>query len=658
MAAKERSIVVALLALVLARTARAMAAQQQTGSADGGAEAPERADAQLPPIDVPTDVSPDLPVDERDPTAFTTEVRSSDYGGEERSVAELVASSPGANIHRLGDLGQLATVELRGATADQVLVLLDGIPLTSAAGGTVDLSTIPPELIDHIEILRGDAGARYGAGALGGVVNIVTRRPSQALLEGSAGYGDWNTVDASAAGALAGGSRGGLLAASFFRSDGDFDYRFDPTPQLPGSLLQSAIRSNDQSLSAGALGSGFFRFGQTELELVGQGSAGARGLAGPVYDPTPYDSESWQRGLFGARLSIPNLVGPASLELQLHGRADALDVDLAYVGALPQLDLDTGLTATGELPLGRTQRLGLSLGVGREWLEASDYGNPARSDFSAAAWDEVSLWRDRLLLEPAVRFDAQGPFNGFSPKVGIALRPWRPFEVRANVGGSFRAPTFAELYLQQGILQPNPSLEPEYGQTADLGVALSGWRTLVSVDAFASSYQNLIVFEVNPPFRVKPFNVGQAWIEGLEASVSSRPIASLTIEASYTCLEDWNNDATSVYYGDPLPYRPQNHGHGRIVWQHGGLRASVEADGATSQPLNNAGSLTLPGHFIVDAGAGIRLWLKPEVWLGAEVKNLTDDQALDVFGYPLPGTSFFVTLRSSSSKFPQPGVAP
>jgi iron complex outermembrane receptor protein len=647
MAATERSIVVGLLALVLARTVRAMAQGPSTDT-----------DAKLPPVDVPTDDSPELPVDETDPTAFTTEVRASDYGGEERSVAELIASSPGATIHRLGDQGQLATVELRGATADQVLVLLDGIPLTSAAGGSVDLSTIPPELIDHIEILRGDAGARYGAGALGGVVNIVTRRPQQALLEGSAGYGEWNTVDASAAGALAGGSRGGLLAASFSRSDGDFVYRFDPTPQLAGTPLQSATRSNDQSLSAGALGSGFFRFGSAELELVGQGSAGARGLAGAIYEPTPNDSESWQRGLVGALLRLPNLIGPASLELQAHGRADALDVDLEYVGALPQHDLDTGLTATTEVPLGRAQRLGVSVGVEREWLEASDYGNPARTDFSAATWDEVSLWTDRLLLEPAVRFDAQGPFTGFSPKLGLALRPWKPLEVRANVGGSFRAPTFAELYLQQGLVQPNPSLVPEYGQTADLGVALSGWRTLVSVDAFASSYQNLIVYEVDPPFRVKPFNVGGAWIEGLEASVSSRPIASLTLEASYTFLEDWNNDSTSVYYGDPLPYRPQNHGHGRIVWQQGGLRASLEADGATSQPLNNAGSLTLPGHFVVDAGAGVRLWRKPELWLGAEVKNLTNDQSIDVFGYPLPGTSFFVTLRCSSSKFPPPGVAP
>jgi iron complex outermembrane recepter protein len=207
-------------------------------------------------------------------------------------------------------------------------------------------------------------------------------------------------------------------------------------------------------------------------------------------------------------------------------------------------------------------------------------------------------------------------------------------------------------------VEPNPGLVPEYGQTADVGLAWSGWRSLVSLTAFASSYQNLIVYEVNPPFRVKPFNIGSAWIEGLEASVSSRPIPSLTVEASYTFLEDWNDDPASVYYGDSLPYRPQHHGHGRIVWQRGALRASLEGDAASSQPLNNAASLTLPGHFVVDAGAGVRLWHKPEIWLGAEVKNLSNEQALDVFGYPLPGTSFFVTLRSTSSKLPPPGVAP
>ncbi|HUB07726.1 MAG TPA: TonB-dependent receptor, partial [Myxococcales bacterium] len=355
----------------------------------------------------------------------------------------------------------------------------------------------------------------------------------------------------------------------------------------------------------------------------------------------------------GAKWDAP--LGPIDLELQAHGRADALDVALAALGDFPQLDLDAGGSAAVTIPWGRVQRIELSLASDREWLEAGDAGNPARTSFGASAADELSFWSDRLLLLPAIRFDAQGPYDGVSPKAGFSLRPWAPLEIRSNAGLSFRAPTFAELYLQQGLVQPNPGLVPERGESADLGVALSGFRTLASLTAFVSSYQDLIVYEVNAPFRVKPFNVGRAWIEGLEASVSSRPVAGLTLEASYTLLVDWNDDASSVDYGDPLPYRPPNHAHGRAVWQRGRYQASLEADWTTAQPLNDSGSLTLPGHFVVDAGAAVRLWRKPEIWLAGEVKNLTDDQALDVFGYPLPGTSFFLSLRSSSN---HPGDVP
>src|SRR5262249_6742842 len=160
-------------------------------------------------------------------------------------TAELMAASPGATIRRLGDLGQLATVALRGSSTDQILVFLDGIPITSAASGTVDLSTIPPGLIDRIEIVRGNAGARYGAGALGGVVNLIARRPETSEAEGEVLYGSWNTATATLSGAVASPTSGISASLQGFHSDGDFRYRFNPTPQLPDAPLQTGVRSNN-----------------------------------------------------------------------------------------------------------------------------------------------------------------------------------------------------------------------------------------------------------------------------------------------------------------------------------------------------------------------------------------------------------------------------
>src|SRR6266568_1484108 len=111
----------------------------------------------------------------RDPTASATVIEASRFAGEAKGVAELVATAPGVAVNDYGGLGHVSTISIRGASSDGVLVLLDGIPLNSAFGGGVE-------------------GAVYGAGALGGVVNIVTRRATASggsLELGGGSFGSW-----------------------------------------------------------------------------------------------------------------------------------------------------------------------------------------------------------------------------------------------------------------------------------------------------------------------------------------------------------------------------------------------------------------------------------------------------------------------------------
>ena len=611
-------------------------------------------DAVLPPIDVPTrepeSSPPVLPTDPKDPTAFVTEISTRDRQGEVRSTAELLASSPGATIHRLGDLGQLATVSLRGASSDLVLVLLDGIPLTTAALGTVDLSTIPSQLIDRIEVLRGLAGSRYGAGALGGVINIVSVHPKAGEAGAQLTYGEWNTVNASALGGVgsdAANGSSGVFALSFFRTDGDFTYRYNPTPQLD-TPLQTAVRQNNEASILNGLASAQVPLGPGQLTMVAQGGGGERGLAGPYYAPTPLDHETFGRGLIGGRWAAPQLIGPIDVELQLQGRIDTLNLQMQQAGADDQTDVASGGSVALSAPVWQWQRLSLELGGGGESLSSSGAGNPSRGTFFAAVQDDLTPWR-WLEVVPAVRVDIAGQFAGASPSVGVALFPFGSglLELRANAGLSFRVPAFAELYLQQGLVAPNPALQPEQGQSIDFGAALSVGPALFSLTGFLSHYEDLILYEIYPPFRAKPFNEGQAIIQGIEAEAVIRPWPFLSVLASGTYLDTYDDDPVSRNYGDPLPYRPPLRFHGRVAFEKAPVRLALEVDVASGQPLNQAGSLVLPGHAILDATAGVRLLAKPiALWLSAEVKNLTNDQAPDVFGYPLPGTALFVSLNA------------
>jgi vitamin B12 transporter len=638
----SRLFVGCLVAGAAARSARADTIA--TSSAPDGGLA---ADAVLPEVEVPVQSAAELPIPPKDPkdeTGQVTRIDARGHAGEAISTAELIAAAPGAQIHRLGDEGQQATVQLRGSSTDQILVLLDGIPLTSAAGGSVDLSTIPAGLIDHVDVLRGDAAARYGAGALGGVVNVVTRKTAANQGEVEASYGSWNTVSASGAGGVAIGPASGSLGLSFFRSDGDFPYQYSPTPDLPVPS-ETLVRQNNQSLVMGAVGAVSGRVASGTAEAVAQGSFVDRGLAGDIYFLTPHDHDTDGRGLFGVSWTRPQLLGPFDLTVLGHARAEELDVTLAEPGSTHQLDLD----ATAEVALAGTlgfQRLSLSASGGDESL-SSNAGSPSRGTFGAGAADRIALFKERLFVVPAVRLEEVGPFFGASPKLGVSFFPWGPLELRANAGHGFRAPTFGELYLQQGIAQPNPGLQPETNWSLDWAGVLRLGRLWLSVGGFLSSYDNLILYELYPPEAAKPFNEGASVVQGFESELVARPLPGFEIGASYTFLDAYDNDPTSYTYGRELPYKAQNHAHGRASWHYRRLALGLEADLASGQTLNRAATLSIPGHALIDASIGFRLFDRPAVWLTAGGKNLVNSQAPDSFGYPLPSTSFSTSLRVS-----------
>src|SRR5204863_1866451 len=113
----------------------------------------------------------------RAPASAGSTIELGQFGGEVRSVAEMLLLAPGVSIHALGGPGQAATLSLRGASADQSVVLLDGIPLQGPGAGAVDLATLPATLLDRVIISRGVLGAQFGAGALGGAAELVPRAP-------------------------------------------------------------------------------------------------------------------------------------------------------------------------------------------------------------------------------------------------------------------------------------------------------------------------------------------------------------------------------------------------------------------------------------------------------------------------------------------------
>jgi iron complex outermembrane receptor protein len=143
------------------------------------------------------------------------------------SLPQLLSELPAVAVTRLGGLGALATVSLRGSTSNQVLVYVDGVPLNSAVGGGVDLGAIPLGDIERIEVYRGMTPIGFGASAMGGVVSVTTRAPRDTAAASYAGLGSFGERSCGARAAWVGETARLYAGAHVLGSEGDFSYRSD-----------------------------------------------------------------------------------------------------------------------------------------------------------------------------------------------------------------------------------------------------------------------------------------------------------------------------------------------------------------------------------------------------------------------------------------------
>jgi vitamin B12 transporter len=290
------------------------------------AAAQDRGDVELAPVTVRLPQRPS-----RDASAQVTVIDIAKRDGEAVTTPGVLLSAPGLSIIDHGG-GQMVTLSIRGSNSDQVLVTLDGLPLSSVAGGGTDLSFIPPALLERAEVVRGAVGARYGSGALGGAVDLTLRRFSGSLpVTASIGAGSFGTTFADAAVNVPQGSGGLVGIVHVDRADGNFTYPFNPTRLLEGSSVQWLERLNNDSRSASALVRYSGAFGSADVDALAIGDTRERGIPGPAQDTTLDDREA--RYLLGgiARLRAPLWGG--AFDAQSFVRADGVNLTLASIGA-------------------------------------------------------------------------------------------------------------------------------------------------------------------------------------------------------------------------------------------------------------------------------------------------------------------------------------
>ncbi len=584
------------------------------------------------------------------PGASVTVVDAGRYAGEAKGAAELLATAPGVAVTQHGGAGQAASVSIRGSGADHVKVLLDGLPLNTAAGGGVDLSSVPAPWISRVEVVRGAEGVHHGSGALGGVVNVVTPPASGARGSAALTAGSFDTYLADVQGTAGGAGWGLLAAASASSTSGRFRFLHDATPELATDPLAERTRANAASRLAGALVKGFVDAGDGRLDALAQLTAGDRDLPGSPYDPTP---EDWQRDARGlAALRFRTAGERLALSAAAWTRIDRTDSRLVDLGGVVARQRGVAGAATlGAEWSHAALAISGAVEAGGEKLRADGMGDPSRSVLAAMLAAEATAFSGRLRAGPGVRVERSGAHAGVSAKLGGSLALLGPLSLRASAGRTYRVPSFAELYLEQGVLAPNPDLRPEVGLGGDGAVVADGRLGSASVGAFATLYRELVVYQAVSFRRLVPENAARTVMRGLEVELAGAPVprlAGLSAGLAYTYTDSRNLRGVEGVVGKDVTRRPRHRLYARLGAGGPRVDAHAEIQWISRQFLDLANRRAIPAALTLGAGASVRLLRAPDLRLHLELKNLLDDRSLqDGFGLPLPGRTVLVTVRAA-----------
>jgi vitamin B12 transporter len=549
------------------------------------------------------------------------------------SVPDLLAGLPGLSFANTGGYGQQTSLFMRGTNSTHTLLLVDGVRVASVSAGLAAFEQIPVEQIERIEIVRGPRSSLYGADAIGGVIQIFTRRgtrdgglrPSFSVTTGS------NKLLRGQAG-LAGGSEHAWynlgVGAQYTR--GINACRIGAAAAFAGCFTDEPDRDayRNKNLSA----SGGYRW-DNGAQLTG---TWLRSLGEIHFDGSYQNRSRTLQQVAGSSFSL-NPLEAWKTTLSVGQNLDRYDnyENRDFVGYI--YSRRNQASWQNDLSVASNQLLTLGVDWQGEHID-SDTGFLASRRNNTGGYVQYQGTFGRNEVQLSARRDHNGQFGDHN--TGAAAWGYRfdgGLKLSASYGSAFHAPTFNDLYYPYG--SGNPDLKPEKSRSAELGLGQqrSGWNW--ALNAYQTRIDQLIALDSN----YFPSNISKARIRGVEGQLGAN-LAGWQLQAYLGWLQPRNEDG-GANDGRTLPRRPGRTARVDLDRRFGafGVGATVNAAGRSYDDAANRHPLG--GYATTDLRAS---WhFAPDWQVEARLANVFGHHYETVWYFNQPGRSAFLTLRYS-----------
>jgi vitamin B12 transporter len=548
----------------------------------------------------------------------------------QNTLVDLLQQKRGIEITRNGGPGNTSSVFIRGTSATESIVLVDGIRIGSSTIGGATWETIPLSQIERVEIVYGPLSSLYGADAVGGVVQIFTKQGSGAPhVDASAGVGSYGTrkVDAGVSGSTGGSTD---VRYAFFAAHEESD-GFSATK--PASLSYAPDKDGYTKDSfSGRVSAQLSKDHEIGLNLL-------HSRLNAQYDSDPgYDNRNVLElntyGIYSKNKFLPTWTSLVQL-----AQSDDKGTSYALRGKSSVTTKQTQLSWQNDIAIGNDV-LQLLAERREEKVDSDTSGvSGTRTTNSLAA--SYQLRRGDHLASAALRTDHSSQYGTHTTgSIEYGYRITKDLRANVSYGTSFRAPTFNDLYYPGYGISSN---KPEQGKNAEAGLYYNDGTTNLSAVYYRNRVSDLLVYAAVCPVETAThpygcsYNVDQALLTGLSLAADTK-LGNFDLRASLD-LQDPKDETT----GKRLARRSKKHGSIGAEYGVNAYKVGAELvfsgdrfdDTANRNRLGGYGLLNLYADYEFARG-----WTVFGRW-----NNATDKNYELARNYATPGSNVFVGVR-------------